>query len=106
MTMTGIYRIVLAPGTNEAAFVNHMENEVFTATGVLQLTRITSHFAHALLKSQGAPAQYAWVVTVDLVTSAGYDFDQNIDRVQKSIAHFGVLTAVETYTNLTNVVAA
>src|SRR5262245_36877812 len=63
MKMTGIYRIVLTPSAEEQAFVKHMETKVFTASGVLQPTRITSHFSHVLLKSQGSPAQFAWVVT-------------------------------------------
>jgi hypothetical protein len=44
--------------------------------------------------------QYAWIVTVTLVTDDGYDFDQNIERIQQSIAPFGVLVGTETYKNI------
>jgi hypothetical protein len=44
--------------------------------------------------------QYAWIVAVTLVTDDGYDFDQNIERIQKSIAPFGVLVGTETYKNI------
>jgi hypothetical protein len=92
--MTGIYRIALLPGVDEKLFVDHMVNEVFD---VLQLTRITSAFTHTLLVAKTSPRQFAWIVTVTLVTEQGYDFDQNNQRIQESVAKFGLLIATETY---------
>jgi hypothetical protein len=98
--MTGLYHIVLLPGADEQAFVRHMTDVVFKSTSVLQLTRITSGFDHQLLKSTGDFRSFAWQATVRLVTDHGYDFLQNIERVQKSVADFGLLTRVDVYTNV------
>ncbi len=97
MKMTGIYRFALLPDADERLFVDHMTKNVFN---VLQLTRITSGFTHALLAMKSDLRQYVWIVTVNLVTDHGYDFDQNIERIQKSIAQFGVLIGTETYRNI------
>jgi hypothetical protein len=95
--VTGIYRIVLFPETDEKQFVDHMVKDVFN---VLQLTRITKGFTHTLLAMKTGFRQYAWVVAAELVTDAGYDFDQNIERIQKGIAKFGLLIGTEAYKNL------
>ncbi len=101
MRMTGLYQIALLGEVDEQAFVAHMTREVFPDATALQLTRITSGFSHQLLRRQGTFRQYAWYVTIDLMTDAGYDFEQNIERIQERIRQFGVLTGVETYENLT-----
>jgi hypothetical protein len=44
--------------------------------------------------------QYVWQVTVDLVTDAGYDFAQNAEHVQASVAAFGVLIHIEAFTHV------
>jgi hypothetical protein len=95
MTMTGIFRIALLPNADEKKFVDHMVGSVFDT---LQLTRVTRGFAHSLLK--GEFRQYAWLVTVDLVGDGNYDFNQNRERVEQSIAGFGLLLAIEAYTNV------
>jgi hypothetical protein len=97
MKMTGIYRIALLSDADEQLFVGHITKNVFP---ILQLTRITSGFTHTLLAMKSDLRQYAWIVTVTLVTDDGYDFDQNIERIQKSIAPFGVLVGTETYKNI------
>jgi hypothetical protein len=96
--MTGQYRIALLPGADPQAFVEHMQNEVFRDAGGLQLTRITRAFDHRLLA--GSMRQYVWQVTVDLVTDAGYDFAQNAEHVQASVAAFGVLIHIEAFTHV------
>ena len=97
MKMTGIYRIALLSDVDEQLFVGHITKNVFP---ILQPTRITSGFAHTLLAMKSDLRQFAWIVTVTLVTDGGYDFDQNIERIQKSIASYGVLVGTETYKNI------
>jgi hypothetical protein len=98
MKMTGIYRFALLSDADEQLFVGHITKNVFP---ILQLTRITSGFTHTLLAMKSDLRQYAWIVTVTLVTDdGGYDFDQNIERIQKSIAPFGLLVGTETYKNI------
>jgi hypothetical protein len=101
MQMTGVYQIALLTQVTERAFVDHMTTSVFADATVLQATRITTGFTHQLLRRKGNLRQYAWQVTVDLVTDAGYDFDQNTERVQERIRDFGIVIGVDTYTNVT-----
>jgi hypothetical protein len=101
MTMTGMFRIALLPNANEQKFVNHMVKKVFD---VLQATRITSGFTHTLLKANDGLRHYAWAARVELVTDAGYDFAQNVERVQKSIAKFGVLIDVDAYIHMEEII--
>jgi hypothetical protein len=96
MKMLGIYHVALLPSADENAFVSHMREEVF-GSNVLQLTRVTSGFSHQLLERPGELRQYAWHVTVTLV-SASYDFDQNVERLQASIEKLGLVIGVDTYT--------
>jgi hypothetical protein len=100
MKMLGVYHIALFPAADEADFVRHMTGEVFPSTDILQLTRITSGFSHQLLKSPGHLRQFAWNVTVQLVTDAGYDFEQNVERIQGSLEAFGLVIGVDTFTEL------
>jgi hypothetical protein len=44
--------------------------------------------------------QCAWIVTVDLVTDHGYNFEENNERIQAAIADFGLLIGTETYRKL------
>jgi hypothetical protein len=97
MKMTGIYRFALLSDADEQLFVGHITKNVFP---ILQLTRITSGFTHTLLAMKSDLPQYSWIVTVTRVTDDGYDFDQNIERIQKSIAPFGLLVGTETYKNI------
>ena len=97
MIMTGIYRVALFPDADEQKFADHMRKNVFN---VLQLTRITRSFTHSLLAMKSDFRQYAWIVTVDLLTDHGYDFDQNNERIQKAIGDFGLLIGTETYKQL------
>ena len=97
MKMTGIYRFALLSDADEQLFVGHITKNVFP---ILQLTRITSGFTNTLLAMNSDLRQYAWIGAVTLVTDDGYDFDQNIERIQKSIAPFGVLVGTETYRNI------
>lgn len=99
--MTGLYQIALLGQVDEQAFVEHMAKRVFEDATVLQATRITRHFAHQILRRKGSLRQYAWQVTVDLMTDAGYDFDQNVERVQESIREFGVVIGVDAYAIVT-----
>jgi hypothetical protein len=98
MIMTGIYHFVLSPTANETKFVAEMQNRVFS---LVQLTRTTTGFAHTLLKAAGELRGYAWVAEVNLMNETPYNFEQNVERVQKAIAKFGVLPRVESYANLT-----
>jgi hypothetical protein len=98
MKMLGAYHIALLPTADEDAFVSHMTGAVFHG-GVLQLTRVTSGFSHQLLERPGELRQYAWQVTVQLV-SGGYDFAQNVERLQASIEQFGVVIGVDAYTEI------
>ena len=97
MKMLGVYHIALLKAAKEDTFVSHMRRNVFRSD-VLQLTRVTSGFSHELLKRPGALRQYAWHVTANLVTSSGYDFDQNVERLQANIEKLGVVIGVDTYT--------
>lgn len=97
MIVTGIYRIALLPEADEKLFVDHMVKNVFN---VLQLTRITKSFTHALLAMKSDFRQCAWIVTVDLVTDHGYNFEENNERIQTAIAEFGLLIGTETYRKL------
>jgi hypothetical protein len=98
MKMLGVYHIALLTTADEDAFVSHMTGEVFQGD-VLQLTRVTSGFSHQLLKRPGELRQYAWNVTTQLV-SGGYDFAQNVQRLQASIEQFGVVIGVDAYTEV------
>ena len=100
MQMVGVYHIALLPSADETAFVTHMTEEVFPSTGILQLTRITSGFSHRLLEHSGHLHQFAWSVTVQLVTDSGYDFQQNVERIQASLQPFGLVIGVDTFTVL------
>jgi hypothetical protein len=98
MKMVGIYHIALLPTADEDAFVSRMTAQVFHGD-VLQLTRVTSGFSHQLLKRANELRQYAWKVTAQLV-SGGYDFAQNVERLQASIEQFGVVIGVDAYTEI------
>ena len=100
MKMLGVYHIALLPAADEAAFVRHMTGKVFPSTDILQLTRITSGFSHQLLRRAGQLHQFAWNVTVQLVTDAGYDFEQNVQRIQASLHAFGLVIGVDTFTEV------
>jgi hypothetical protein len=95
MTVTGMYRITLMPGVDEQAFVTHMTTVAFHSSATIQPTRITRAFEHRLLKPQGDFRQFIWLVTAELVTDHGYDFEGNREGVQGSIAAFGVLTGID-----------
>lgn len=100
MRMLGVYHIALLPTADETAFVGHMTAKVFPRSDILQLTRVTSGFTHRLLKRAGQLDQFAWNVTVQLMTDAGYDFEQNVERIQASLQAFGLLIGVDTFTEL------
>ena len=112
MIMTGLYRFALHPGADAKAFEHHLTTEMFTDPNVLQLTRNTRGFSHELLKatrrtpgalesiSPNPGPQYLWEATVDLQTPAGYDFDENADRVQERVAQFATLIAVDSYARI------
>lgn len=98
--MLGVYHIALLPTADETDFVRHMTAEVFPSTDILQLTRITSGFSPRLLKSAGDLRQFAWKVTVQLVTNAGYEFEQNVERIEGSLQEFGLVIGVDTFTEI------
>lgn len=98
MRQLGLYDIALLPSADEDAFVAHMRMEGADDRGILQLTRITSGFQLRLLRR--ASRRYAWLVTAQLVTDAGYDFGQNLERLQADIADFGVVLGVDTLTEV------
>lgn len=100
MKMLGVYHIALLTTADEDAFISHMTEKVFGSADILQLTRITSGFSHQLIKRTGELRQFAWLVTADLVTSVGYDFEQNMERLQASLQPFGVVIGVDAYTQL------
>ena len=97
MKMTGMFRIELLAEADEKKFIDHMQGKVFE---VLQLTRVTRGFTHALLKSGGEFRQYTWLAGVDLVGDKRYNFAQNRERVQQAIAEFGLLIGIESFLNL------
>lgn len=37
-------------------------------------------------------------MTVDLVTDKGYNFGENVERVQQSVADWGLVTGLDVYT--------
>ena len=96
----GIYQIALREGADEEAFTAHMTEKVFESGDILQLTRTTAGFSHQLLRRTGGQHEYAWLVTVNLVAGPGYDFEQNVERLQASLEPFGVVSGVDTYTQL------
>jgi hypothetical protein len=112
MMMTGFYRLALHPGADAKAFEDHLTTEVFTDPNALQLTRITRNFSHQLLaatyRTPGGSnlinphpgPQYVWEAKVDLQTPSGYDFRENADRVQRHVAQFATLVAIDAYTNI------
>jgi hypothetical protein len=97
MKMLGVYHIALLTTADEDVFVSHMTGEVFQGD-MLQLTRVTSGFSHQLLKRPSELRQYAWNVTAQW--SRGYDFAQNVQRLQASIEQFGVVIGVDAYTEV------
>jgi hypothetical protein len=98
MKMTAMYHISLLPGTDDQAFEKQMTEVVFNNVSALQLTRITQGFTHQLLKGKSEFREYVWQVTVDLVTDKGYDFGENVERVQRSVADWGLVTGLDVYT--------
>lgn len=98
MTMTGIFHITLVPDADEQAFVAHMVNAVFSSS--LLATRITRSQTNALLKKHGGLRQYAWQATVDLMNDMGRPFDDFLAAVRNSIAAYGEVTGVDTYTHV------
>jgi hypothetical protein len=99
-TAVGVYHIDLLETADEGAFAVHMAEKVFKSVKILQLTRTTSGFNHKLLKRTGGARQFAWLVTVHLVSGPGYDFEQNVERLQASLENFGVVKGVDTYTEI------
>lgn len=100
MRMTGMYRISLLPDADDQAFEKQMTETVFSDVSALQLTRITRDFDHRLLRRRGDFREYVWHVTVDLVTDKGYDFAENIERVQAHVTNWGVVTGLDVYTDI------
>lgn len=96
MTMIGIYRIELAPGASEEAFVKHMRENVFTKGDALPATRITRGFAHELLRVEGDAPRYAWKAEVDLMTDRPYTFPQP-ESIQEHVKDFGKPTGLDVY---------
>jgi len=100
MKMVGMYHIALLTEADEDAFVSHLSSDTFGSSGgVLQLTRVTSGFdCQVLRRSTVAEGmrQYAWQVTAQLV-SGGYDFDQNVERLQAEVKEFGVVIGVDAF---------
>jgi hypothetical protein len=100
MKMVGTYHIALLKQADEDAFVSHLSSDTFgSGGGVLQLTRVTSGFDCQVLRRSAVPEglrQYAWQVTAKLV-SGGYDFDQNVERLQAEVEQFGVVIGVDTF---------
>jgi len=98
--MVGMYHIALRAEADEDAFVSHLSSDTFgSGGGVLQLTRVTSGFDCQVLRRSAVAEgfrQYAWQVTAQLV-SGGYDFDQNVERLQAEVAQFGVVFGVDTF---------
>ncbi|HEY6675210.1 MAG TPA: hypothetical protein VIZ87_00355 [Terrimicrobium sp.] len=83
MKMTGIYRFALLSDADEQLFVGHITKNVFP---ILQLTRITSGFTHTLLAMKSDLRQYAWIVTVTLVTDDGaYDLSSEFRRASRRL---------------------
>lgn len=100
MKMTGLYHIALLPNADEQAFTTHMIDVVFTNVAALQATRITTGVDHQLLKAEGAFRRYAWQATVSLMTDKGYDFLQNVERVQQSVKEFGLVVGLDVSTHV------
>ena len=100
MKMTGMFTISLLPGADEEAFEKQMTEVVFSDVSALQLTRSTAAFQHRLMRGRGAFREYLWEVTVDLVTDKGYDFAENVEKVQAHVANWGVVTGLDVYVNV------
>ena len=100
MKMVGMYHIALLTEADEDAFVLHLSSDTFGSSGgVLQLTRVTSGFDCQVLRRSAVAEgmrQYAWQVTAQLV-SGGYDFDQNVERLQAEVEEFGVVIGVDAF---------
>jgi len=97
--MTGMFRIALLPSADEGAFASRMM-DVFKKADALQLTRITSGFTHTLLKKSSDVREYVWEARVELVTDHPYNFAENLERVQKSVDGFGVVSGLDIYSNV------
>jgi hypothetical protein len=98
MKMTGMYYISLLPAADDEAFVKQMTQVVFNDVAALKATRITSGITHQLLKGSSEFREYVWQVTIHLVTDKGYDFGENVERVQQSVADWGLVTGMDVYT--------
>ena len=96
MVETGLYEIVLDPGAEEAALVGRLA-ELGDGTGVAQLTRVTSGFEARTLRRRGALPVYLWALTVRLMTSLEYDFEQNVGRLGDALKGVGVVVGVQSY---------
>ena len=66
---------------------------------VLPFRHVIASGLYQLLKWPGELRQYTWNVTAQLV-SGGYDFTQNVQRLQASIEQFGVVIGVDAYTEV------
>jgi hypothetical protein len=99
-TAVGVYHVDLLETANEGDFAAHMTEKVFKSVKILQLTRTTSGFSHKLLKRAGRPREFAWLVTVHLVAGPGYNFEQNVERLQASVEKFGNVKGVDNYTEI------
>lgn len=100
MTTTGLFHITLLPTADENAFVTHMTDVVFKEPNAMQSVRTCTGMDHELLKGHGPVPTYTWQVRVRLMTNAEYDFDRNIERVQKAVEGMGTLSGLDTYVNV------
>jgi hypothetical protein len=87
-----------------------MLEQVFTKPDVLNLTRITEHFEHRLMRFRvrrpgderfsdpNPAAQYVRQATVRLATQAGYDFAENAGGIQEHVRDLAVLVSVDSFT--------
>jgi hypothetical protein len=100
MIMTGLFHITLSPTADESAFVTHMTDVVFKEPDAMQSVRNCTGIDHELLRGRGPVPTYAWQVRVRLMTDSEYNFDRNIERVQKAVEGMGTLSGLEIYVNV------
>jgi len=93
MIELGLYDIALLPGVEEHALVEKLAG-LGDGMGVVQLTRVTVGFEARTLRRAGSPTTYTWMLTATLMSAAGYEFAQNIERLQAAINDVGVVVGV------------
>jgi hypothetical protein len=96
MNLVGMYHIALLPAADEKSFAARLADGPQP-----QLTRVTSSVTTRLLKRTDQPRRYAWQVNV-VSMAHGYQFEDNLERLQEHINDFGVVLGVDAFAEVSS----